>query len=148
MTCEMCGKQLSTWPHEIEGVKMDVCPTCGKFGKKLAKPKKVFVRKVLPTYTTNETNERIVSNFAEIIRNTRSKSSLKQEEFAKKINEKASVVQHIETGKMKPSVKLAKKLEKIFNITLIEEETTKKLDLSKFKNKSSTLTLGDMIKRK
>ncbi len=146
--CEMCGYVCNTWPHKIEGAELNVCPKCGRFGEKLRKlPPKINVK--AHKYKTNETDERVVTNYDQIVRQSREKLNLKQEDFAKKINEKLSVVQNIETKKFKPSIKLAKKLEKILKIKLIQEDE-QKVDISKFKsqNKSDTLTLGDLIKTK
>jgi putative transcription factor len=146
-TCEMCGKETNVWPHKIEGAELSVCKYCSRHGEKLKKiPRRVNVK--AHNYRTNVTDETIVSDYDTIIRTAREKLKLKQEDFAKKINERLSVVQNIETKKFKPSIKLAKKLEKILNISLVTED--KKIDISQFtsKSKSNTLTLGDMIKIK
>ena len=51
----------------------------------------------------------------------------------------------LETGNLQPTLLLAKKLEKILNIKLIEvyQETNEKLNL-----KDSTLTIGDLVNLK
>ena len=54
------------------------------------------------------------------IRNKRDELGLKQEDFAKMLNEKESIIHKLETGEFKPSLKLAKKLEKKFGLKLIE----------------------------
>ena len=69
---------------------------------------------------------------------------MKQEELAKKINEKESRLHKIESGHFTPSLRLARKLEKFLKITLVEQvaEDTSPLE----KSKSESLTLGDFIK--
>ena len=56
----------------------------------------------------------VVGDFATRVRKAREKLGLKQEDFAKKIKEKESIVHKLETGEFKPNLDLAKKLEKIF----------------------------------
>ena len=58
---------------------------------------------------------------------------LTQEEFANKLNQKASVVHKMERGEFKPSLEMAKKLEGLLNITLIETA-----DLSRALNSPNT----------
>ncbi len=70
-----------------------------------------------------------------------------EKSLVKKIYEKVSVINRIESGKMVPDIKLAKKLEKILNITLIEKISD--MELEDFKNVSSGgPTLGDIVKIK
>ena len=76
----------------------------------------------------------------------RERSGLKQEELAKKLNEKESIISSIESGKFKPSINLAHKLEKFFNINLIEELGGEEFELSS--SEGSGMTIGDMIKIK
>jgi len=89
----------------------------------------------------------IVSNYAQIIRKKRAKSGVTQEDFAKQLRIKESLLHKIETGSFEPSLVLAQQLERILKIKLIETFLHKKVD----KNpdaKASALTIGDMIKFK
>ena len=86
--------------------------------------------------------QKIVDDFAEKIRIKREKLGLKQEDFAKSISEKESVIHKLETGEFHPSLELAEKLEKILKIKLIEEyeeeyQPQTKTDL--------TTTIGDLV---
>ena len=63
----------------------------------------------------------VVSDYAQKIRKAREKMGLTQEEFAKKLAEKWSIMQKIESGQFKPSIEMARKLERILNIELIEQ---------------------------
>ena len=37
MQCEMCGKDASLVHARVEGVDMDVCPACARFGVRVSK---------------------------------------------------------------------------------------------------------------
>ena len=70
--------------------------------------------------------------------------NLKQKELAEKIAEKESIIHQLESGHMKPTISLARKLEKALNIKLIEiykVQEKKQVDLS-----DPTLTIGDLLK--
>ncbi len=66
---------------------------------------------------------------------------LKQENLAKKINEKMSTIKRVEEGWEPPS-SLIKKLEKFFNIKLTEKPEEKSLEKKTDKKK---LTVGDVV---
>ena len=86
-------------------------------------------------------------DFAKKIRKKREQLGMKQEEFAKKIAERESVVHKLETGEFTPSLKLAIKLEKRLNLKLIEELEEEKQKI-KLGTESAELTIGDMLKLK
>ena len=67
---------------------------------------------------------------------------LKQEELARKINEKESLIHKLENELVEPSLKLAEKLEKFLKIKLIEIYS----DENKYvKNNDDKLTIGDLF---
>jgi len=94
----------------------------------------------------------IVEDYTIKIRKVRQSLGLNQDQFAQKLNEKPSLLRRIETGKVKPSIKLAKKIEKVYGIKLIT--TSEIIDTSaqvgKYMKKSSGTSLGDMafVKKK
>ena len=63
--------------------------------------------------------EDIVSDYAKKIQQVRLSNKLNQDQFAQKLNEKPSLMRRIESGKAKPTIQLAKKIEKMFNISLL-----------------------------
>ena len=145
MPCDMCGKEGSLFIAEIEDSKMQVCKECSQYGKNVrpvVKPRVESLNKIKVPQRP-EIMQIIVAGYAKIIRDAREKSAMKQEDFAKSINEKVSVIHHIETGKAKPSLELARKLEKALRVTLIEqyEDSGESVKASKSEN----LTIGDMI---
>ena len=153
MYCEVCGKKIDK-PYivRIEGTEMKTCRECAKFGvehktwsrfpKKSTLPRKTQKRKFRPKIA-REISFEVVENYSEIIRGIREKLGLSREDFGKKINEKASVIARLETGKMIPDIKLAKKMEKIFGIKLLEKVEEEKISIST--SGSAELTIGDII---
>lgn len=151
MACEMCGSKEGFYRALIEGTEMKVCAECSKFGKVLGavkkeeEPKKKGSAKVAVEQSP-EVIEMIVPDFSDKIKNKRSALSLDQENFALLINEKKSVVHNLENGDLKPSIELARKLEKKLNLKLVEAYEDKKQGFSKdFENQ---ITVGDLIKIK
>ena len=145
--CEICGKNFENLERAIvEGVMMGVCSGCAKFGKIIPVRKPLIEPKRIVPIHTKEVMEDIVTDYAELIKNAREKKGLKQEELAKEIAEKESVLSKVESGSLRPSFILAKKLEQFFNIKLIEFlEEKKQVNLNL---KNNELTIGDLLKLK
>lgn len=58
------------------------------------------------------------SDFGKVIKDARESLGLSQEDVGRKINEKPSVISHLEVGTMKPSDVLARKLEHFLKVEL------------------------------
>jgi len=146
-SCEICGKRYESLDKAIvEGVIINVCSGCSRFGKVITikkpsiEPEKIIQRK----YKNIE--EDVVEDYNGIIKKARERKGLKQEELALSISEKESIIHKIETGSLKPSFTLAKKLEQFLGIKLIELQEEKK-DVS-LNLKDSRLTIGDLLRVK
>ncbi|NIM47245.1 MAG: TIGR00270 family protein [Candidatus Aenigmarchaeota archaeon] len=137
--CKICGSKKANRKAKIEGAILTVCEECVRFGQEVKPPEVKTVKKYVPKI--EEPREILKPNFNEIIRNSREKMKLKQEDLAKKINEKSSTIKRIEEGWEPPS-KLIRKLEKFFNIKLTEKPEEKTLKTKADKKK---LTIGDII---
>lgn len=153
MQCEMCGKEIELiYKSKIEGTLLKVCKECAKYGKiiesakiktdielkKEAKPEKPPEPEIIET---------LVEDFPQKIKNKREKLGLKQEDLAKKINEKESIIQKIESSHFTPPIKLAKKIERFLEIRLIEEiEESRPISVQK--GGGEGFTLGDFVKIK
>ncbi|TKJ17361.1 TIGR00270 family protein [Candidatus Woesearchaeota archaeon B3_Woes] len=147
--CDMCGKETRLRAALIEGTELNVCEKCGKFGKTIRKNNYIHQTKktrIKEKEIEEEVIERIVKDYGNLIKDAREKINLKQEDFAKKINEKVSLIHNIESGHHEPNIKLAQKIEKFLKIKLIEEGKLEKTELKT--TKSETLTIGDLIKLK
>ena len=140
--CEICGKKTKKlYKISVEGAELLVCEDCKKYGnfigevrevKKVVKPKNVEV----------EREKEVVPDYDKIIRNIREKLNLTQIDFAKRIGIKESLLKRIEDGKKVPSLDLAKKLEKMFDVHLVEEVSYSNKNI---KNEEKELTLGDVV---
>lgn len=159
MRCEVCGRKIHTEPLRaiIEGARLTVCVECSKHGKvilheeadlpkkTLAKPQTpISVVQKRPIVAKVEITQEITEDYANKIRAAREKLALSHEELGKKINEKASVLRNLETGKMAPNNQLASKLEHMLKIKLlvpVSEEKVTTLPTAA----NQELTLGDLI---
>lgn len=152
INCDLCGKTAESLAKAIiEGVQLDVCSDCAKFGKVIAAVKRPGAKEQHRQYikqqqAKEEKIELLAKNYAEIIKKKRESMGLTQKEFASKINEKEVTIHKIETGTLNPSLPLAKKLEKALGIKLIEQHE-ERFEGSR-KNKDEGFTLGDFIKIK
>ena len=148
--CEMCGaKDIKPRKAKVEGTTMTVCSACAHYGQELRAPRKDWKQSSTRIFKDKEdpqANSIIVSNYAKIIKEARERQGLKQEIAAKQLNEKESVLHNIEAGKFKPSFKLAKKLEKFFSVTLIENMPVFNSDVVVENGGSSQpRTMGDVL---
>ena len=147
----MCGRNSELFLANIEGTELNVCQNCAKYGRIIKKIQQVIkIEKKLKSIEKEnkpEIIETIVEDYSQKIRKAREKLGLSYEDFAKKINEKESWLHNIETGKYEPSIKIARKLEKLFGIKLVEESEDKK-DKINLKTKKEEFTIGDFIKVK
>ena len=162
--CPICGGII--WKGQkvlIEGAKMTVCQSCAKEGKVIYEsPKKSVQKKEVKSksYKSNKLyreaekfeNIEIIPNYAALIHKARISRGLNQDQFAQKLNEKPSLLRRIETGKVEPTLELAKKIEKVYQIKLIKEidKIEPSAQSSKYMKKSNSSTLGDIafIKKK
>lgn len=149
MDCELCGQNPAVLVSEIEGTMMNVCKNCSKFG--ITKNKKNVNLIVKEKQKSNEPNYVFVEDYGLKLKKEREKLGLKQEEMAKRLNIRSSLLHQIESQHLKPSIDLARKLEKELRIKILEEiKDDLNNDLDKkisFKQKDRGLTLGDFIRR-
>jgi putative transcription factor len=151
--CEMCGADDQLFRTDIEGTELSVCKKCAKFGKVksvVRPPVKVKVKKAADIKAAEperaEFIQVIVEDYAVRIKDAREKIGLKQEELAKAIAEKESLIHKLESGLFEPSITLARKLENKLRIKLVEQHEEK--HEKAFKGKGSTLTIGDVLTMK
>ena len=163
----MCGRKIHNEPliAVIEGAKLTVCIECSKHGKVVDHEETTIPRQA-PNYSNNavknahgstatvqkkpstpsvQLTQEITPDYANQIRAAREKLRLTHEELGKKIMEKASLLKHIETGKMEPNNQLAQKLEHSLKIKLLVPISQEKINQFP-KSANDELTLGDLIK--
>ncbi len=160
--CEICGRPIRDGGKTVvvEGSKLRVCEECAKFGKEVTTPRtessQSRTRPSRPRRTPRRTVRRerpagfdpfkeeweLVPDYPERVREARERLGMSREDLAKELGEKVSVVRRIETGRMEPDLRLARKLERVLDVKLLE-----RVEAEDFGGGSSSggLTLGDVI---
>jgi putative transcription factor len=162
MVCEMCGKDTFCKKVMIDGVLLEVCTECAKFGTeakkgqtKTAGPKPIIDerlerrerRRTQRDVYAEAGAEELAPDYAARIRNARSRLGMTQKDLAMKLNEKQTVLSKIESGSMRPDERLIKKLQKELDIKL-KEKVQPEVESKGTSTGSGTLTLADLIKMK
>ena len=151
----MCGRTAQLVKAKVEGTILDVCPDCAKFGKietkqyqnKTQKYNKPIIKQF--QQPKKEIIQLIMDDYPAKVKSAREKTGLTQEEFARKLNEKESTIQKIETGNLRPPIALARKIEKIINIKIIEEyDESGEIPLGPTQKKTEGFTIADFIKKR
>ena len=139
----MCGKETVLVTADVENVEMKVCQNCSRFGV-------VRQKADAPHFQQQKMHKdpalKVTANYASIVRQIREKRGLSQEDFAKYLQERESIVAKWEQGKMQPSVEVARRLEKLLGIALIEDDADVSFTKEKTSSNSQAFTLGDFIK--
>ncbi len=151
MECEICGKEIRGRGFKVvvEGTELNVCARCKEYGvenissstqhgvSRVVKKERRSVRGGKPIVFTEE----LVENFNEIIRRERQKRGWSQEELAKRIQEKESLIRKIENAEITPEPEVIEKLERLFDIKLREKVQEVKVE----SHKKLVPTLGDVV---
>ena len=146
MRCEICGKKLVEEPlkTKIDGSIMLTCKECSKFGKVQKEPQRAIRKRTPPRRPRyKEPSNEVLEDFNTVIRKAREKMGWSREDLAEKVYEKVSVIGRVESGKMVPDIKLARKLEKILNVSLLEKVEDENLE-DKGPQKIRGATIGDI----
>lgn len=169
--CEMCGAETANPKTiKVEGAELDVCDDCTDFGTEVTTQQSSSTSTKYSTSSSSNASggtsggssggsssrsrrrdmfdemEEVASDYDDRIRNARESEDLSQEELAKQISEKASLIRKLEQGAMLPSDTVQKKLERKLGITLTESAGGDEDWESE--SEGTGLTLGDMVKRK
>jgi|APFre7841882654_1041346.scaffolds.fasta_scaffold136467_1 putative transcription factor len=165
LNCDICGREIGgqAFKIEVEGAKMLVCHSCQKLGKPYKEeprpvppPQRQVVRGV--TYTPTPLSKRkielpkemdqfdLADDIPERVRKYRTKLGLSQEDLAKRVKAKLSVIQKIETGKVAPDTHLCRELEHELKVKLLVPHAETE-DLPKGPAPTE-VTLGDIIRIK
>lgn len=150
MQCEVCGKNIRGPPKRvvIDTVALFVCGTCARYGVYVPGRKALpILRLTKPTVAKASTNIgqqfEVVPNFGTVIKRAREELGLTQEVLAGLVGEKLSVIKRIEAGKLKPPIELARKIEKVLKVKLVEELRLAS-EVDKPSRAKIDLTLGDI----
>ncbi len=172
--CEMCGAETaSPKTIKVEGAELDVCDNCSDFGTEVKTQQTSTTSTKYSTSSSSSSGnsgtstgstgssggrsrrhdmfddmEELAQDYDDRIRNARESTGLSQEDLAKELNEKASLIRKLEHGDMLPNDSVQKKLEKKLDISLTAGSSG--ADDEEWSGGSSTgsYTLGDVVKRK
>jgi putative transcription factor len=164
--CPICGSII--WGKGqtvlLEGAKITVCDSCAQHGTKIQKSQSIIQkrkftsqgRQALPKQKNLKKDLlddwEIAPDYAKKIRNKRNSLGLNQDQFAQKLNEKPSLIRRIEAGKAEPTIKLAKKIEDVYNINILKKPDgiDTNIQKNKYMKKSTGMSLGDIafVKKK
>ncbi len=147
--CEMCGSESPRLrPVTVEGSRLMLCDRCSKFGTEVkpVETRRVARPGVRPRKGGGpvESEYDLAPDYPERIRGAREAKGWKREELARRINEKLSIIEKLEKGKMRPDDRLVSRLQKALQVKLmervVEEQTAEK-------SERRPVTLGDLIRR-
>jgi len=139
---------------------MTVCVECSKHGRVVTREEIELTQRTIPKKPLTpltvvparkklearvEITQEVVEGYNSKIRQAREKLGLSHEDLGKKINEKASVLRKLETGKMTPNNILVTKLEHVLKIKLLVPIMEEKATQTVPKAPSREVTLGDLI---
>ena len=153
MQCDMCGSEEQLYQTDIEGSLLKVCKGCSIHGKVLRRvippvPKKqedTLDPVKTPQLSRPELVQVIVEDYPQRIKLAREKLGLSQKDMAMKLAVKESTLHLFESGHLEPSMDIARKLEKVLRIKLVEQESAASEE-SLGGRRDSNLTIGDMLK--
>lgn len=138
MLCEMCGTEVESLNRvRIEGTVLGLCPNCSRFGTVIGAPPSSPAAPGgalggsgdgrSPTRSRNLAERDLYADIPELdlvpdwskrVRVAREKLAWTPEEFAKRLNEKKSVVLKIESGHFHPADSMVRKIEMMLKVRL------------------------------
>ena len=171
----MCGsEQPSLTTVKVEGAELQLCDDCKEFGTEVRTESSSSASTKYSTSSSGGSGsgsgtsgsgsggsgggssrrrrdmfddmDEIVADYDQRIREARESRGLSQEDLAKSLNEKASLIRKLERGDMLPSDDVRAKLERGLEISLVEGQDADDTEWSG--DSSTTTTLGDVVKRK
>lgn len=157
MQCDLCGERPAAVLASVEGSKVRACLGCARFGTVLGQisapparaPKATKAPLREPPAAAGPKKETLLlvrPDAGQLIKGARERLGLTQEELAKKLNEKASVLHHIECSRAAPSLDLARKFERALRLRLVEAYTEGSSEPQS--RAASSLTIGDLLSGK
>lgn len=131
--CEICGKRMSKpgRVHMVDGAKVILCESCytrvtysnrrlGKPRTHIPPPRKPGQRAgILPFSESVE----LVEGYGNRVRAAREKLGLSQQELAKKLNERVTLIKKIEQETFHPPDEMGRKIESFLRIKIFERST-------------------------
>lgn len=148
-TCEVCGESGDLMKTKVEGTTLKLCDDCQDLGEVVGSP----AATPSPTPTKQSTSksrssrddpdDELAEDFSTRVKQAREQKNMSPKELAETLKEKKSVVHRVETGKLFPDRKLAKKLENALGITLYET-TSSATGYEQDTDSAGAQTIGDV----
>ena len=175
--CEMCGKDVASPNRvKIEGAELDVCDECTDFGTEVETQETSATSTKYSTGSSGSSGsgssssassssggssggsssrrrdmfdemDELAQDYDQLIREGREAQGLSQQDLARQLNEKASLIRKLEHGDSLPSDQVQRKLEKALDIDLSAGGSGEETEWSS-EGASGGYTLGDVVKRK
>ncbi|TSD14307.1 TIGR00270 family protein [Haloglomus irregulare] len=174
--CEMCGTETGAPKTvKIEGAELEVCADCADFGTEVRTEETSSTSTKYSTSSSSSSSsgsgsgsssassssssgggrrrdmfdnmDEVVPDYDQRIRSARESRGLSQEDLAKELNEKASLIRKLEHGDMLPTDSVQSKLERELDISLTEGGDGGDAEWES-SGSAGTTTLGDVVKRK
>lgn len=147
--CEMCGSPIRGKPFRaiVDGTEMILCANCYnklmKSGRALPAPeKKIEKKKEVKKVSKSVDQMEIIEGFGEEIRKGRESKGWTQSVLAQKLRISEAMLKKIESEKIKPSIDLAKKIEQILKIKILQPV---EFDEEGEGEPSDKVTFGDVV---
>jgi len=156
--CELCGSPIvgKAYKITIEGVSLTVCEKC--YRKQSAKAQEKSAReereakpaaqprpKRTQPKIKHEVEFEVVEDYAQRIREARERSGISLLALSQKVMEKETVLKRVEQGRLRPSIDLARRLEKALGIKLLEPVVDESRESSMKIESEDEITLGDIV---
>lgn len=161
MNCEICGSKIYGPSKRIilEGSKLLVCIKCSSLGEPDINTERFpsrTKRRTLGTPAKKRTGEsrlpreveemEVAEDFPKMIKEAREKKKMSQQDLARTVKERLSIIQKIELGKMTPDLRISRALEHTLRIKLLLPRSETLVETGK--PDQAGLTLGDVIQYK
>ena len=160
----MCGENVGTRSYTVQGVRMNLCMKCARFGSEYNDPRAASGDRPAPgtndaviqqrlekrekrkqtrdIYAGTETTE-IRDDYGKVIGDAIRKKGVSVKEFSESIGEKELTISKIISQTLTPDDKIVAKLEKNLGIKLYEAVTS---GTTSGKSQSCGMTLGNFIR--
>ncbi|MFB6172418.1 MAG: multiprotein bridging factor aMBF1 [Haloarculaceae archaeon] len=177
--CEMCGTETaSPTTVKVEGAELEVCDSCAQFGTEVKTQQSSGGSSTKYSTSSSsggsesssgsstssrsgggggssrrrdmfDEMDEVAQDYDQRIREAREARGLSQEDLARQLNEKASLIRKLEHGDSLPSDKIQRKLERALDIDLSEGAGSGE-DETEWEggSTSGSYTLGDVVERK
>jgi len=155
--CEMCGSPIvgGSFKVVVEGVTLTVCSRCyrrltasknvlpSKRDTVTVKPKPKPVKPKPRTSRFIREEYEVVEDYAKRVKKAREELGWTHAVLAQKVRESENVIRRIEAGKLIPTIDLARRLERVLKIKLLQP-TIEPIPESYSEGGELELTLGDV----